>query len=405
MVTPIVNAQLDALNEIMKNVGTQLEIIAAKDRASVLTDAATLASLCSKGEILKFMNYGDQACFPWSDGETEYSPAFNLCHEGDAELEDGETIHGAFWEWDKTIPFSMPFDASEAIYAFDGTEGTGAKYIEIAKSYGTGWVAGDGIQITLETAPDAGDQLVISGLVGSSDANPTAGKTWNVYAKGDTTVKQTGTTASGKSGDKIGETSSEDVGKTNGKVCAPQRVCYGYGRWKESAMRQFLNSDAAAGSWWKAQNPFDRPPAEAATKNGLLYGYAEDVKRFFKPVKVVTVTCNADGNTDDITYDRVFLSSLEQMYCVPQFAGKEGEYWEYYKRLLGRPTPAPTSATYPRLIKYALNSPTSAQYCFRRSAHRFNAYYVWYVNSSGYVTANNARNAYRCAPGVFLSDD
>ena len=117
----------------------------------------------------------------------------------------------------------------------------------------------------------------------------------------------------------------------------------------------------------------------------------------------MTVACNIDGNAEDVTYDRVFLSSLEQMYCVPQFSGKEGSYWEYYKRLLGRTSPAPTSATYARLIKYALGT-TSAQYCFRRSAYRSGAYYVWSVNTSGVVSASDAYYAIRCAPSVFISD-
>ena len=188
---------------------------------------------------------------------------------------------------------------------------------------------------------------------------------------------------------------------TNGKVNAPQRVVYGYNRWSQSALRQRLNSIAAAGAWWTPQNEWDRPPAQAATLAGFLAGYAEDVRRHFKPIKVVTVANNADGNSEDITYDRVFLASLEQMYCVPQFAAKEGEYWEYYKRLLGRTTPAPTSQTYARLIKYALNAPTSAQSCFRRSATRYGA---WVVSTSGYVGATTSYSAIRCAPSVFISE-
>lgn len=119
---------------------------------------------------------------------------------------------------------------------------------------------------------------------------------------------------------------------------------------------------------------------------------------------MVTVACNIDNNVEDVTYDRVFISSLEQMYCVPQFPGKEGEYWEYYKRLLGRTSPAPTSQTYARLIKYALNAPTSAQDCFRRSAYRDYAHNVWFAISSGYVNAHDANGALRCAPSVFLSE-
>ena len=138
-------------------------------------------------------------------------------------------------------------------------------------------------------------------------------------------------------------------------------------------------------------------------KAGFLAGYGAADRAYFKPIKVVTVACDADNNVEDITYDKVFLSSLEQMYCVPQFSGKEGEYWEYYKRLLGRTTPAPTSQTYPRLIKYAVGT-TSAQLCFRRSAFRGGAFNVWVVNSSGSVYNYCACNAFRCTPAVFISD-
>jgi hypothetical protein len=107
---------------------------------------------------------------------------------------------------------------------------------------------------------------------------------------------------------------------------------------------------------------------------------------------------------EDVTYDHVLLSSPEQMYCVAQFIGKEGSYWGYYKRPTGRTEPMPTSVTHPRLIKYALNAPTSAQGCWRRSAIRSNAYLAWIVYASGYVSTGNAISASRCAPSVFISD-
>ena len=396
-------AKIDALNHLISHQNAAIDLLASDKRAALAHDVATVANMCAKGEILEVMDYGDYIDPAWSEGENNYNPAMNLCHEADAELEDGETIHGAFFEWDKTTPTGVPFDEPEAIAYFDGTEGAGDAYIEISVAYGDGWKAGDGIQITLTEAPAEGDQLVIS-LGTDSKNDPTNGRTWNVYAKGSTTSKQTGTTSEGKTGTKIGATSTVDTMHTNGKVNAPQRAVYGYNRWSQSALRQRLNSEAAAGAWWTPQNEWDRPPAQAATLAGFLAGYAEDVRRHFKPIKVVTVANNADGNAEDITYDRVFLASLEQMYCVPQFAAKEGEYWEYYKRLLGRTTPAPTSQTYARLIKYALNAPTSAQYCFRRSAYRISANTVWFVGTSGGVYTNNSCNANRCAPSVFLSE-
>ena len=401
--TPIINAQLDMLNHLISHQNAAIDLLASDKRASLVTDVATIAELCKSGEILEVMDYGDQIAPAWADGTDNYNPALNLCHEADALLEDAETLHGAYWEWDKTLPYGAQFDAPEAIYYFDGTESAGSCYITIKTAYGTGWVADQNIQIVLDAAPDADDQLVIS-LNTSTDTNPTNGRTWNIYAKGSTVSKQTGTTSNGSSGTKLGETSSTSANATNGRVNAPSRCIYGYNRWSQSGLRQFLNSEAEAGSWWVAQNPWDRPHGLAATKAGFLSGYDAAVKQYFKPIRVTTVACDADSNVEDVTYDKVFLSSLEQMYVVPQFSGKEGEYWEYYKRLLGRTTPAPTSQTYTRLIKYALNAPTSALTCFRRSASRGYANYVWLVNSSGYLYAGNAFTANRCAPCVFISD-
>lgn len=81
-----------------------------------------------------------------------------------------------------------------------------------------------------------------------------------------------------------------------------------------SALRQYLNSDAVADAWWEAFDALDIRPDYLASKPGFLAGYDSSVKQYFKPIRVVTV---ADGNVEDVTYDRVFLSSLEQMYCVP----------------------------------------------------------------------------------------
>ena len=394
---------LEAQNHLISHQNAAIDLLASDKRASLVSDVMTVATLCKNGNILEVMDYGDQIAPAWREGENNYNPAFNLCHEGDAELEDGEIIHGAFWEWDKVTPTGVPFDAPEAITYFDGTEAPGNYYITIGRNYNTGWVAGQNIQITLTETPAEGDQLYID--CGQNYANnPTAGRNWYVYAKGDTTAKQSGTTSNGAAGTKLGETSSTSEHATNGKINAPSRVVYGYGRWSQCALRQRLNSSALAGHWWLPMNDWDRPPAQAATLDGFLAGYAEDVIRHFKPIKVVTVASNFDDNVEDITYDRVFLASLEQMYCVPQFAGKEGDYWEYYKRLLGRISPAPTGQTYARLIKYALNAPTSAQYCFRRSASRSNASYVWCSYTGGYVSTAGSYSAFRCAPGVFLSE-
>ena len=403
MTTPVINTQLEALNHLIAHQNAAIDLLASDKRAALATDIGSIAELAKNGELLEVMDYGDQIAMAWGDGSNNYTPALNLCHESDEKLEDSETIHGVFFEWDKTTPTGVQFDAPEAIYYFDGTEQAGTYHIAIGTAYGTGWLTTKNIQFTLTEAPAADDQLVID--CGTNYGNdPTDGRTWNVYAKGSTTSKQSGTTSNGTSGTSLGTIGNVNAHTPNGRLNAISRVVYGYNRWSQSGLRQWLNSTAAAGSWWTAQNAWDRPPTQLSTVQGFLAGYDEDVRKHFKPIKVVTVACDADSNAEDVTYDKVFLSSLEQMYCTPQFSGKEGDYWEYYKRLLGASSPVATGATYARLIKYAVNSPTSAQYCWRRSAYRNAAANAWSVNASGGVGSNTACNASRCAPSVFISE-
>jgi hypothetical protein len=142
-------------------------------------------------------------------------------------------------------------------------------------------------------------------------------------------------------------------------------------------------------------------PAYATTKDGFLHGYDPAIINRMKATKIVTgKNTVTDGGGVDETYDRVFLSSLEQMYVQPQLSssvGSEGAYWEYYKRLLGATSPVARSQTYTRLIKRRLDNNT-AQDFFRRSAGLSNASIVWTVYSSGYVNFSNASSGSYCAP-------
>ena len=471
----VLDETMQALNHLIAHQNAAIDLLASDKRAELVTDVASVAQLSRSGELLEVMNYGDGIHPEWVDESTHYNPEMNLCHESDELLEDGETIHGHFFEWDKVLPFGTQFSHQRAItapmykvtsalsaaaYNFELSSGqylnftlptggapvgywlgyTGSKiclydtngryvdrvvatvsatasgtalgaapkleageyYFSFASNWGSNVVANDVVSFTLPDDVEFGER--ICGCYGAPDQTKT---NWKVYivTDGGKTIGDAIATGSSASGTNLGVMGA-NIRTASGSyfLNCIHEVAYGYNRWMFSALRQYLNSDEAANAWWESFDALDVRPDYLATKPGFLAGYDEEVKRYFKPVKVVTVAPNGDGNVDDITYDRVFLSSLEQMYCVPQHAGKEGEYWEYYKRLLGRTTPAPTSQTYARLRKYALNASTSAQYCFRRSATRGNAYHVWYVNTSGYVSTYNASYAYRCAPSVFLSE-
>ena len=471
----VLDETMQALNHLIAHQNAAIDLLASDKRAELVTDVATVAQLAKNGELLDVMDYGDEMHPEWIDGETHYNPAMNLCHESDEELEDGETIHGCFFEWDKTLPFVTQFSHQRAItapmfkvttalaaggYNFTLASGqklnftlptggaavgywigyTGSKiciydtdgryvnkvtatvaasgsgtalgaapslpagdyYFTFASSWGSNVAAGDAVGFTLADDVLFGER--ICGCYGAPDQNKA---NWKVYivTAGGKTIGEAISTGSSTTGINLGVMNLQTRNASGSYFLnCIHEVAYGYNRWMASALRQYLNSDADTDAWWEAFDALDVRPDYLSTKPGFLAGYDDTVKRYFKPVKVVTVAQNADANVEDVTYDRVFLSSLEQMYCVTQFFGKEGSYWEYYKRLLGRTTPAPTSQTYPRLIKYALNAATSAQDCFRRSASRGNASYVWLVNASGHVLTVTASYAFRCAPGVFVSD-
>lgn len=304
------------------------------------------------------------------------------------------------------FPDGMPFDAPEAIYyAPEGGLAAGQYYITIGTAYGNGWIAGRHINFTLTADMDEGDQLVLSTAT-DNKKDPTASMAWNVYAHGSTTSKQNGVTTESANGTELGSTSTQGVGYTNGQINAPQRVVYGYNRWSQSAVRQYLNSAAAAGSWWTPQNPWDRPPAQVATVRGFLACCSEDFVSILDEVDVVTAINTVEGSTDvtETTRDKIFLPSKTQLYMNEQYT--EDELWNYYKQLAleaglsGRFKDYPT--VYDVIKRYNLESQSSAVSVWLRSASRGRAHNAWYVNSGGHVDANNAYGALRGCPACII---
>ena len=124
-----------------------------------------------------------------------------------------------------------------------------------------------------------------------------------------------------------------------------------------------------------------------------------------QPVKVVTycntVTTTGQKQIKDVTYDKVTLISLEQMYIEPQVTG-EGEVHEYYKELNGTAKKFQWWQAYEILKTFAVENPTSPQNVRLRSASRGNAYNTWNVYSSGHVSNSSASYANRPAPLMFI---
>ena len=181
----------------------------------------------------------------------------------------------------------------------------------------------------------------------------------------------------------------------------------GYNRWSHCGQRQWLNSAAGIDEWWTAQHVGDCPPTQLSTLKGFMAGLDSDFLSVVQPVQVKT-SCNTvtDGGVTDITYDRFFLQSVEEVYGAPQIADIEGPYFPYWKQITGLENPSNGSSSDPndaRKIR-RINNPTGgAAYVRLRSANRGNANNAWFVNTGGYLNNSNAHGSYAALPACVIS--
>lgn len=386
----------------MGKVGTEatllniLGVTSAIARKTAISSMADFKGMLNDGVTSLVCPVGTQfgVKFKRTTAATEIDLPFDVVHYDN---------DGAFLKSHYAGPEAIQFDAPEAIYyAGSGGLAAGKYHIDIGSSYGNGWVTSKSIQFTLANALEEDDQIYIE--CGADNKNdPTNERTLTVYAKGSTTAKETTTTSNGTEGTSLGTIGATSAHKPEGQLNAISRIVYGSGRWSQSAIRQYLNSSAAAGSWWAPQNGWDRPPAQHSSVYGFMAGMDQELLDVIDTVDVVTALNTVEGyqNTYETTQDKFFLPSLQEMYINPQLANTEGVDWDYYKQLAseaGLSGKFQQSQTYPILIGYDAASPTSPVYVRLRSALRGDANNTWLVNSSCYVGANNASYAYRgCA--------
>lgn len=389
---------LDKLDKLNASV----EVLASSALRTLSSDWAGLADLAEGGLFGHAYSIGDQFVDTWIDksNNTEYTYPLQLNHIGNVELQDGEILESRpFLQAHYAHPFGVQFSHQRAFLRCPSGLSAGTYYFTIESAWGSNVSAGDVVSFTLAQAVPAGGR--ISGCYGAPDQNK---NNWRIYthsADGKTII-ETITPTFSATGTHLGTMKSN---KRNGDLNSCQEMAYGGNRWMTSALRQYLNSALGIGAWWTAQDEWDIAPDQLTTKPGFLSGWSDDFINAIKTVKVTTYpnTVNDDtsGNTPDITYDRVFIPSLEEIFVNPQKVG-EGEYHEYWKRRSGATTPLAQGGTYPNMITYAVESHTSAQYVRLRSAGRGGAHYTWHVTASGYVYVNYGSSAYRFAPIVVL---
>ena len=182
---------------------------------------------------------------------------------------------------------------------------------------------------------------------------------------------------------------------------------YGYNRWSHSGQRQWLNSAAGVGEWWTAQHTGDTAPSQLGSIKGFMAGLESDFLSVVAPVKVKT-SCNTvtDGGVTDITVDKFFLQSVEEVYGAPQIPDIEGPYFPYWKQMTGLDEPtngSSSSANNARKIR-RISAPSGSAASVRlRSASRGTAATAWYVYAGGYLGYAYANGSCAALPACVIS--
>lgn len=434
-----VDSSVQDLNGEVNTISTRVGVV-EKQVANINLDNVDLRNIALdvvNGLAEDKYPVGTKLVIPWDrvDGEggkTNYNPEWNIMHyeqvnfKDSADDEDDKTGNAMFLEWDKTIPDGFAFCIQQALQCFDGTDGApnglpaGTYCFKMKapngssafKSYWNGKYA----KFVLTDAIPAGGTLRMTiNTWGGSDTTKFGliMRTYGGYAQSDGLINSY--TASAPQDTQpsdatyLGEVWGEDVGY--GKLNHPEACYYGDNTWATSDLRQWLNGDGA--DWWEKLTRYNIKPNIANTLQGFLTGLDSELKSMLKFVKVTTIGNNTRyPNQQFVTYDKVFLHSLNQSNITTDYGSQfdnEGSRWEYYKKLaqgvssldsLGR---FKIWNTYPILIRYTINAPTSAQYVFSRSASLGSAYYVYAVGTSGYCRGATAGYGYRCLPACVIT--
>lgn len=383
------------------NIGDLLKQIATVQTGTVDVSSWTkIRNLRKSGLAEKVLTVGDIIDDTWTDvaAPKEYPYQWHVADFQPIELQNGDTEASMLVQAHWAHPFGVQFSHQRAFLACPDGLPVGSYYFTIESAWGNNVKAGDIVCFKTTKVVPAGGR--VSGCYGAPDQ---AKANWRIYthsADGKTQIETiTPTFTKTDSATNLG---TQHLNKREGNLNSTQEMAYGWNRWKTSALRQYLNSEAAKGAWWTAQDEWDVAPDQLKDKAGFLSGCSADFLSALQIVKVTTFanTVN-DGGGEDTTYDRVFIPSMEQMYCAPQIKG-EGTYLEYWKQRSGATAPLAQWGTYPNIITYAVENHTSPQNIRLRSASRGYASHTWYVYSSGNVSTNYASNASRFAPLVVI---
>lgn len=393
--------KLDQMTAALLGMSSSLGVIARAQTGVVEEmDYNGIKAVVAAGNAPAVFHTGTQLVNTYTakDGKAYDCPWDVVKSDDIAEGESGTTAPAMVLQMHYASLEDVQFSAYQAFYVVPEAGLVAGTYnVKMGLDWGTNVKNGTTYQFTLAKNAPAGARL--TGFYNAPDTVPA---NWKVYVYKDqmkSELLETCNVSAGSAGTNLGTF----LAKPNGNLNGLHPVGNGDNRWYKSAYRQYLNSDAAAGGWWTPQDEWDMKPDQADTVPGFLTGFSDDFKAALTRVKVVTY---GNAVTDDgsavVTYDKIFLPSLEELYLQPQVSG-EGTYWPYWKERTGAKTPQALWRTYPLRITRDLAQRTVGRNVRLRSAERGGGHHAFGVFSSGYVSVWIAVYAYRCAPACKMT--
>lgn len=281
----------------------------------------------------------------------------------------------------------LQYDAPEALYYCESALESGTYNFTLLSGYDVDYGGGKTYQFVLTKEVPAGGQIAFPW---GYNVQASTVKVSTYKDRTDTTAIETVAVAEGAEGTNLG---TADGNSTN--MNHTHRIRYGSSNWKESAMRQWLNSAGAAGGVWTPQAIFDRPPAWKTNTAGFLNGLDADFLAVVGKTRKVTCRNTAtDGGGSDTTEDRFFLLSRREMFAGDEIRNViEGEPYPFYSDFSDL-TAAGVGADANR-IKYRNGS---ASYWWLRTSDPWSGSNVRLVFPSGAVSSSGASNAVGVAP-------
>lgn len=308
----------DMAKAMYEKLDGEIDVLAGVTRVASWAD---VQAIVRAGLAAKFFSIGDQfTCqrdgvdMVWDvigfDHDTPADPRFT--HSMTLQLHD--------------VYKNLQFDAREAFYYAETGLAAGTYHFTIGAH---NWVSGDigkTAQFTLSSALPAGGQLVFNQAHNAS----VVGATVSAYASAtDTAAIETVTLTEGNGGTSLGEINNVRQSALN----SMQRALLGNNNYRESAVRQWLNSGAAAGSVWTPQNVWDRPPSWASTEKGFQNGLDADFLAVVDNVTKTTAEDNLnDGSGSYTTTETFFLVSREEVFAGKENGQDEGGAYAYYSQ-------------------------------------------------------------------------